>query len=219
MSSYLLDDLALQSPGIGLDLDPSKYSELVATKLTWNLKMMVSQRNLLFLLVPVSGEPCWTLGGYVLLFHKRAVKNRQKKHDNDSKQWNSRLPIKGILKPGTEILFPHEYGIGSTLESPKWKSNYFWSQKTNPSQKLKQFLLANSSGKKSMGTPPSTNSILNKAGSLFGGLRGIGGGTWWRKRSPLVGGWTNPFSKICSSNWESSPIWDENFKKIFETTT
>ena len=30
MSSYLLDDLALQSPGIGLDLDPSKYSELVA---------------------------------------------------------------------------------------------------------------------------------------------------------------------------------------------
>jgi len=121
------------------------------------------------------------------------------------------------LKPGTEILFPHEYGIGSTLESPKWKSNYFWSQKTNPTQKLKQFLLANSSGKKSMGTPPSTNSILNKARYLFGGLRGIGGDNMVEKKAPLVGGFS-PFSKICSSNWESSPIWDEN-KKIFETTT
>ena len=34
----------------------------------------------------------------------------------------------------------------------------------------------------------------------------------------LVGGWTNPFWKICSSNWKSSPNRGEH-EKIFETTT
>ena len=31
----------------------------------------------------------------------------------------------------------------------------------------------------------------------------------------LVGGWTNPFEKICSSNWESSPGRGEHWKSIW----
>ena len=36
------------------------------------------------------------------------------------------------------------------------------------------------------------------------------------KKAILVGGWTNPFEKICSSNWIISPIFGMKIQKIFE---
>ena len=63
---------------------------------------------------------------------------------------------------------------------------------------------------------PSATIFSKKSGALLGALLRDNDGLHnpERRRVFLVGGWTNPSEKICSSKWESSPSRDENKKYL-----